>query len=577
MTSTPMLIDPLKLEVVKHAFDAVGDEMAVVLQRTAYSTNIKTRLDFSCAFFDQDLRLITQAFGQPTHLGSLPHSVPRALAEYGLENLGPGDALLLNDPHRGAVHLNDIALISTVFDGDRFLGIVANVAHHVDIGGGTPGSLGVSSEIFQEGLIIPPVKFVEGGRINADLQRFIATNVRLPEASAGDFRAQLAANALAATRICALVERLGPDAFRAYCDALNDYSERRTRAELARLPRGVYEAEDFMDNDGVTDEPIRVAVTLRVDDDGVTVDLTGSAGQRAAPINATYSMSYSGIAYALRTQVDADIPINEGFYRCFRVIAPEGTIVNAQRPAPVAAGWEVSFRVTEACFRALAQAVPDRVVAGTKGCICNVSFGGITPESGKYYAYYETVAGGGGARPIKDGMDGIQTHIHNTENASVEEIELGYPVRIPQVSLIPDSEGAGEFRGGMGIRRDYVFPEANPKFSILSDRARFAPWGLAGGGSGRLAHYVLDPEDGPQELSSKVSFGLAPGHTISVQTPGGGGYGDPYRRDPQAILQDVRLGKVSVARARAAYGVVIDAKTGVLDEAATAELRAQRA
>src|SRR3954451_21039831 len=270
MISIPSIIDPLKLEIVKHHFDAIGEEMAVVLQRAAYSTNIKTRLDFSCAFFDQDLRLITQAFGQPTHLGSLPHSVPRALAEYGLENLGPGDALLLNDPHRGAVHLNDIALISPVFDDGRFLGIVANVAHHVDIGGGTPGSLGVSTEIFQEGLIIPPVKFVQGGKINADIQRFIATNVRLPEASAGDFRAQLAANALASTRICALVERLGDDAFRAYCDALNDYSERRTRAELARLPRGEYVAEDFLDNDGVPDEPIRVAVAIRVDDEGVT-------------------------------------------------------------------------------------------------------------------------------------------------------------------------------------------------------------------------------------------------------------------------------------------------------------------
>jgi N-methylhydantoinase B len=307
----------------------------------------------------------------------------------------------------------------------------------------------------------------------------------------------------------------------------------------------------------------------------VTVDLTGSAEQRPSPINATFSMAYAGIAYALRTQVDADIPINDGFYRCFKVIAPEGTIVNAKRPAPVAAGWEVSFRVAEACFRALAQAVPDRVVAGTKGCICNVAFGGIGPD-GKYYAYYETLAGGGGARPIKDGMDAIQTHIHNTENAPVEEIELEYPVRIPQVALIPDSEGAGKFRGGLGVRRDYWFPDASPKFSILSDRARFAPWGLFGGLDGRPAHYVRDPNGDAQELNSKVTLGLTRGETLSIQTPGGGGYGDPLERDPSAVLKDVRLGKVTPARAREVYGVALDANGLAIDDAATARLRAER-
>jgi N-methylhydantoinase B len=575
MTAELTRIDPLKLEVVKHHFAAIGEEMAAVLQRAAYSTNIKTRLDFSCAFFDQDLRLITQAFGQPAHLGSLPHSVPRALAEYGIENLGPGDALLLNDPHRGATHLNDVALISAIQDDEgRLIGIAANIAHHVDIGGGTPGGMGMSSEVFQEGLIIPPVKLVEAGQINADLLRFISTNVRLPEASAGDFRAQLAANTLATTRIRELAQRLGRDAFRDYCDALNEYSEKRMRAALAQFPRGTFHAEDFLDSDGVTDEPLRVAVRLEVTDAGVTVDLTGSAPQRPSPINATFSMSYAGVAYALRTQVEADIPINDGFYRCFTVIAPEGTIVNAKRPAPVAAGWEVSFRVAEACFKALAQAVPDRVAAGTKGCICNVAFGGIA--GGRYYAYYETVAGGGGARPIKDGMDAIQTHIHNTENAPVEEIELGYPVRIPRVSLIPDSEGAGQFRGGLGVRRDYWFPDVSSRFSVLSDRARFAPWGLSGGRDGRAAHYVLEPEAAPQELGSKFSRSLQPGQTISVQTPGGGGYGDPLKRDPEAVLRDIRLGKVSVERARDVYGVALNATGRAVDAEATTLLRATR-
>jgi N-methylhydantoinase B len=272
--------------------------------------------------------------------------------------------------------------------------------------------------------------------------------------------------------------------------------------------------------------------------------------------------------------VDSDIPINDGFYRTFRVLAPEGTIVNARHPAAVAAGWEVCFHVTEALFHALAQAVPERVTAGTKGCICNIAFGGKSAD-GRYYAYYETQAGGGGARPTKDGMDGIQTHIHNTENAPVEEVELSYPVRIRQSSLIADSEGVGRYRGGLGVRRDYWFPDHGPRFSILSDRARFAPWGLNGGGSGGPARYVRNPGDQEAVLNSKVTVDLAPGETISVQTPGGGGYGSPLQRDPAAVLEDVRLGKLSQQRARDAYGVVVDSTGRTVDAGATAALRAE--
>ena len=315
-----------------------------------------------------------------------------------------------------------------------------------------------------------------------------------------------------------------------------------------------------------------MAVSIRVDEDGVTVDLTGSAEQRLAPVNASYSMSYSGVAYALRTQVSPDIPINEGFYRSFCVVAPEGTIVNARHPAAVAAGWEVCFRVTEAVFQALAQAVPDRVTAGSKGCICNVAFGGRV--AGGYYAYYETVAGGGGGRAVSDGMDGVQTHIHNTENASVEEIELSYPFRIRQVSLIEDSEGAGRFRGGLGVRRDYWFPDHAVRFSILSDRARFAPRGLLGGQSARPARYLRGADGAAIELNYKATLDLEPGETISIQTPGGGGYGSPLERDPDDVLRDVRAGKVSASRAESAYGVVLDEPGEAVDRDVTARLRA---
>jgi N-methylhydantoinase B len=286
-------------------------------------------------------------------------------------------------------------------------------------------------------------------------------------------------------------------------------------------------------------------------------------------------MTFSGIAFVLKTLIDQDIPINQGFYDSFRVILPEGTVVNPRRPAAVGAGWETTFRVAETLYRALAPALPERVVAATKGTICNVAFGGLRPD-GDYYAFYETVAGGGGARPSKDGMDGIQTHIHNTENAPVEEAELNYPFRVRQVALIPDSEGPGRFRGGLGVRRDYWFPNHQATFSVLSDRARFAPWGLFGGGSARTAHFVRDPEGPPIELPSKMSVQLEVGEVVSVQTPGGGGYGRPDERDPAAVLRDVRLGKVSPARARDVYRVAIDAASWTVDEAATRALRSRR-
>lgn len=568
-------IDPIKLEVTKNALESVTDEMSAALQRTAYSTNIKTRLDFSCAVLDARLRVIAQALAQPTHLGSLPRLVPSALGEYGIERLRPGDGLIMNDPHRGAAHLNDVALISPLFGPDgRLVAVVANVAHHVDVGGSAPGSLAPAREIYQEGLILPPTRFVEGGRINPDVMRLIASNIRSPKESAGDFRAQVAANSLGASRLLELIERLGAEGFARMCDEIVAYTARRTRAAFATLPRGEFVAEDYLDGDGISDEPVRIRVAVRVDD-AVTVDLTGTDRQREGSTNCSASMAFSGIAFVLKTLIDQDIPINQGFYDSFATVLPEGTVVNPRRPAPVGAGWEVTFRVTEAMYRALAPALPARVEAGTKGTICNVAFGGRGPR-GDYYAYYETIAGGGGARWSRDGMDAIQTHVHNTENAPVEEIELHYPFRVRRVALIPDSEGAGRFRGGLGVRRDYWFPDHSPTFSVLADRGRFPPWGLFGGRDARGLHVVRDPEGTPTELLSKTSVRLAAGETMSVQTPGGGGYGPPEERNPAAVLRDVRLGKVSLERARDVYRVAIDPATLAVDEAATAALRARQ-
>lgn len=566
--------DPVRLEVFKNALLAITDEMSGALRRSAYSTNIKTRGDFSCALLDAGGRLVAQSFSQPTHLGSLVHSVPSALAEFGADRLAPGDAIVMNDAHRASVHLNDIVLISPVESDGRRVGYAANVAHHVDVGGSTPGSLGINTEIYQEGLVLPPLRLVRAGEIDTDLARLVAANIRSPRESMGDFRAQVAANQLAARRVGELCGRYGAAAVERYMAALIEYSDRRVAAALREVPSGRHSAEDFLDDDGITTDPIRIAVTVTLGDGRIEFDLTGCDPQVRGPMNATAPMAYSGIAFVLRALLPADIPVNGGFYRHVRVTSTPGSVVAAQHPAAVAGGWEVAFRLAETAFLALEPVFPDRIPAATKGIICNVSFGGRDPADGEHYAFYETIAGGYGAHRHQDGMDGVQPHIHNTENAPVEEIELHYPVRLRRFALIPDSGGAGRQRGGLGVRRDYWFEGHEATFSIISDRGKFAPWGLDGGSPGRSAHYLVDPDGSPRPLGSKATVRLQPGEVISVQTPGGGGHGDPFTRDPQRVAHDVRLGKVSPEAAESSYGVVVD-EAGGLDEEATARRRSE--
>jgi N-methylhydantoinase B len=360
-------------------------------------------------------------------------------------------------------------------------------------------------------------------------------------------------------------------------DALLDYTERRVRRSLAEIPHGVYEAEGFMDNDGIVDVPVRIAVRIEIDENGVRYDLTGSAPQCAGPINSTYAMTLSSCAYSLRCLLDSDLPTNDGFYRVFDIVAPLGTVVNATEPAPISVGWETGLRVTETAFRALGDALPERITAGSKGCLSNIAFGGIDPRTGRYFTFYEAVAGGYGGRARKDGIDAIQPHGQNTENAPVEELEANYPIRVLRYALVPDSEGPGRQRGGLGLRRDYVV-EGDVSFSVLADRGKFPPWGFAGGMDAGVARYVRNPDtDREEELPSKFTLRLAPGETVRVQMAGGGGYGDPSERDPEHVLADVREEKITVARARAAYGVVVDAETLELDRDATQRERGVQA
>ena len=566
-------LDPIRFEVIRNALLTATQEMSEALRRSAYSTNIKTRTDYSCAFFDRGLRTVAQAFDQPVHLGSLAEFVPRVIQEVGPDNLRPGDAILANDPYRGGVHLNDITLISPMFHHGELFGYVANIAHHVDVGGGAAGSIGAFREVHQEGIIIPPVKLVEGGKIVPDIFRLVLAQIRSKAETAGDFRAQIAANNTGLRRLGALLDRFGPGTVDFYIAELIAYTEQRARADLARLPRGVFSARGVIDNDGFTDQPVHLSVKTVIKDDGVLFDLTGCDPQRRAPVNSTYAQTFSACAYALKCLISPDIPVNDGFYTLVRMLAPPGTVVNCTYPAPVVGGWETQTRLIDVIFKALSAAIPDKVPAASKGMMAQVAFGGVDPDSGELFAFYETVAGGYGGRAYSDGPDAVQAHGQNTQNAPIEEIELYYPVRIVRYELIEDSEGAGRHRGGLGLRRDYVFPDHHVSFSILSDRDRWGPRGLFGGLPGQKASYAIDRDGQAVELGSKVTVDLEPGDILSFCTCGGGGYGPPEERDPHHVLADVRAGKISLARARQVYKVIIDPHTWTVDEANTAAER----
>ena len=392
------VIDPITFEVIRNALVAATDEMVLTLKRSAYSTNIKTRSDFSCAFFDAELRCSAQGFAQPVHLGSMVEQVPRAVLDYGPENLGPGDAIITNDPYPSGVHLNDVSLISPVHCDGKLLGYVANLAHHVDVGGGAPASIGAFQEVFQEGVIIPPVKIVEGGRIVQDVFKLLLAQIRSKHETAGDLRAQVAANATGVRRVQALVERFGHATIVDTMAELLAYTERRTLAELAGLPHGVYEAEGSVDNDGYTDEPVRLKAKVTVSAGNVHFDFTGSDPQRRAPINSTYAMTFSAAAYAVKCLIDPDLPVNDGFYRLITVDAPKGSVTNCTWPSPVVGGWETQDRVVEVIFRALLPGFPDRLPAGTKGMMCQAGFGSLDIAAGTYTCFYDTFAGGYGGR-----------------------------------------------------------------------------------------------------------------------------------------------------------------------------------
>lgn len=568
VTADKIEIDSVTLEIIRNACAAIAEEMNANLIRTGYSPNIKERRDCSCALFDARGEMISQAENMPVHLGAMPFSVAAAIDRFPPAELEPGDAVLLNDPFRGGAHLPDLTLVTPVFVDESIVAYAANRAHHADIGGSRAGSVAAdSTEIYQEGIRIPPVKLYEAGEVNETAMDVILANVRTPDERRGDLRAQETANQTGRQRFSELVEKYGADSLTAALEEIKDYSERRMRTELESLPDGTYRFEDVLDDDGQGNEDLPVIAAVTIDGDSVDVDFEGTAAQTDGPINAVFAVTASATYYAIRCVTDPDIPPNHGCYRPIDIDAPEGTIVNPTPPAAVVGGnLETSQRVTDVVLGALAEATPERVLAGSQGTMNNVTFGGIDPRDASPYAFYETQGGGFGGRSGLDGLDGVHVHMSNTMNTPIEVLETAYPLRVTRYEFREDSSGAGEFRGGLGLRRDIGIRDHQAAFSLLAERHRHAPYGLVGGAEGTPGRaYLLenglnttDPnaitEEG-ERLAGKVVRELAPGTVISIRTPGAGGYGDPDNRNPEAVARDVRLGKISAETARDVYGL----------------------
>jgi len=505
------------LEVFRNLFVSIAEEMGAVLRRTAFSANIKERRDYSCAVYDAEGRTIAMGDHMPVHLGAMPLSVRHALDEF---KLGPGDVAILNDPFRGGTHLPDITAVSTA--GPFY---VANRAHHADVGGMSPGSMPLAREIYQEGLRIPPVMLMRRGEVQNDVMNLILANVRTPDERRGDLLAQVMANRRGEERLREIVERYGMKRVRKNAADLLDYSERVTRAMLREIPDGDYRFEDFLDNDGVTDTPVKIAVTVRIRRDRAEVDFTGSDPQTAGPVNANYAIAVAAAMYCFRCLIPTEVPYNAGLLRPIKVIAPDRTVVNAGLPAAMAAGnVETSQRITDVILGALAQAVPDRIPAASSGSMNNVSFGGWDKLRNRPFSYYETIAGGMGASAHADGRSAVHTHMTNSWNTPIEAFEHEYPLQIESYRIRANSGGAGAHRGGDGIIRELRFLEETD-VTILSDRRARGPWGLKGGKDGKPGVNELVVNGRASKLASKTRVIAKEGSVLRISTPGGGGFG----------------------------------------------------
>jgi N-methylhydantoinase B len=556
------MFDPTTIEIYRALYTSVAEEMGIALRRTAFSPNIKERRDYSCAVFDQKGRVIAQGDHMPVHLGSMPMAVAAALHEI---EPRAGEVIVLNDPFAGGTHLPDVTLVAPVFitnqatdagmrrqggagvSGAKIRGrasvaakkemrrrvnpsprrplfYVANRAHHADIGGATPGSMGLATDVYGEGVRIPPIRLMRDGDIDPDVMRLILANVRGSTERQADFRAQIGSLFTGSTRLREIVSRRGEKEATLYAQHLIEYSARLMRHAISQIPDGEYRGEDVLDDDGVVDGPIPIRVRISIAKDQALVDFTGSSTQVAGSINAVEAITVSAVSYVFRCLLGPDVPASAGLMFPIRVVAPPGTVVNAKPPAAVAGGnVETSQRIVDVLFRALAQALPDRIPAASQGTMNNLTIGGLNAD-GKEFSYYETIAGGMGARPNEDGLSALHTHMTNSLNTPAEALEYAYPLRVHQYAIRKASGGEGKFRGGDGVIRE-VETLVAARMSILSDRRKHAPYGLAGAHAGEVGRNVIIRDGQTTKVGSKGSWELAAGDRIRIETPGGGGFG----------------------------------------------------
>jgi N-methylhydantoinase B len=525
-----MTRDPIELEIFKNIFHSIAEEMGAALRRTAFSPNIKERRDYSCAVFDAAGEVIAMGDHMPVHLGSMPMSVRAAIDRF---DLAPGDVVMLNDPFCGGTHLPDITLVAPVY----FAGAkspphfyVASRAHHADVGGTYPGSMGLCREIYQEGLRIPPVRIMRGGIMQQDVLALLLNNVRTPDEREGDLGAQIAACHTGAERLREICARYGLVRVKRATGELLQYSEEMMRAFLARVPPGTYCAQDFLDNDGISEHSVKIAVAVTFSkksrEKTVAVDFNGTDLQVQGSVNAVEAITYSACFYVFRCLLQEDVPATSGLMRPIQVVAPAGTVVNARPPAAVAGGnVETSQRIVDVLLRALAQAVPEHIPAAAAGTMNNLTIGGIDPRTSEPFAYYETIAGGMGARPTKPGVSGVHTHMTNSLNTPAEALEYAYPLRVRRYSLRPESGGKGKHRGGDGIVREIeVLTDA--EVTLLADRRKHEPYGLDGGKEGAPGKAEIVRRNGSiEKLPGKINVRLSKGERIRIESPGGGGFG----------------------------------------------------
>jgi N-methylhydantoinase B len=549
------MFDPTTLEIYRALYTSVAEEMGIALRRTAFSPNIKERRDYSCAVFDSGGRVIAQGDHMPVHLGSMPMAVAAALSEIKLE---PGDVVALNDPFAGGTHLPDVTLVAGVFaegpgtikqgpvagsrgpgkkknsvalhrpptHGPRPLFYVANRAHHADIGGASPGSMGLATDVYGEGLRIPPVRLVRRGVVNAEMMRLLLANVRGASERSADFEAQIGSLKTGAIRLLEIVDRRGAREAQQYAAHLIAYSARLMRRAISLIPDGRYTAEDALDDDGITSNEVRIRVRISIKEERARVDFTGSAPQVAGALNAVEAITVSAVSYLFRCLVGGDVPASAGLMEPVEVVAPPGTIVNARHPASVAGGnVETSQRIVDVLLKALHQALPDRIPAASQGTMNNLTIGGIDSRSGKEFAYYETIAGGMGARPTVPGMSAVHTHMTNSLNTPAEALEYAYPLRVRAYRIRKHSGGKGRHKGGDGVVRE-IETLVPARMSLLADRRKIPPYGLDGGEDGSCGRDQVIRHGRALTIASKGSLQLEAGDRVRIETPGGGGYGD---------------------------------------------------